>query len=110
MKFDASKLSRDEQSILLYMECCLVDQGGILEGVRMNSDDHANIAKFKAAGLIDSGRVPARLLSKQPGSTNWVTFTPEAWTLVSQLRQIRAKQRGPFAKSVFDLVAERAAA
>ncbi len=101
MKFEADKLSKDERSILVYMECCIVDAGGMLESIRMNADDHENAKKFKDAGLIDFGRVPACLLSEGRGKNYWVTFTPEAWSLVSELRQIRARQLGPFAKAVF---------
>lgn len=99
-------LSKDERSILLYLETCLVDRGGLAEGVRMNAADHEAIKKFQAHGLIRFGRTYSKLLSEAGSNTNWVQFTPAAWDVVSLLRQRCALHKGPLARKVFAAIPE----
>lgn len=111
-------MSRDERSILLYAESCLVDHGGLLTGERMNTADHAALAKFKEAGILNFGRIPAHLLGKlqAPGTsgraltlTHWVTFHDEAWELAHALRRQRAEAgNSSNRRKVDEALAERA--
>lgn len=109
----AADLTMGQSSILLYAESCLVDRGGLLDGVRMNAADHADLKAFAAAGLLEFGRIPASLLKggsvRTPSPTNWVKFSDEAWELAAACRKLRAQQRGPYAASVFAEVEARAA-
>lgn len=110
MAFKAEDLSKDEKSILVYVECCAVDAGGLLEGQRMNAADHEALRKFKAAGLLDYGRVPARLLGTGARNwTHWCDLNAVGWSLASELRKLRAHVRGPFRVAVDAAVAERLA-
>lgn len=103
---NVADLSKTQRSILLYAESCLVDHGGLLEGVRMNNADHAELAAFKADGLLDFGRIPGKLLGN--GKTHWVVFTEQAWALAAGCRKLRSEQLGPYARSVFDEIRARA--
>lgn len=115
MPIDITTLSRDEASLLLYAETCLVDHGGLLTGDRMNAADLAALGKFKAAGILDFGRIPARLLGSLPTApgtklTHWVTFHDEAWDAAHALRRARADRRNSAnRRKVDEVLAERAA-
>lgn len=107
-----AELTRDERSVLLYAESCMVDQGGLLEGARMNASDFEALNKFQAEGLLIWGRIPGAMLGKHGFSksspTHWVRFATEAWALAAELRQRRSLQVGPYARSVFEAVTARA--
>lgn len=86
-------LSRDEQSCLLYLETCMVDQHGRCEGVRMNAADQEAVKKFVEQGLLEFGRIPLKEIPRPDGrvqNTNWVKFNDGAWELAHKLRRQRA--------------------
>ncbi len=88
-------INRDQVSVLLYVESCMVDYGGMLEGRRLNDTDHGNLRMFMADGLLAYGRVPSRLLPDNDGParpiTHWCVLTAAGWDLVAKLRQRRAR-------------------
>ena len=110
---EARELPRDARSALLYAESCCVDYGGLLEGVRMNAEDHEALRQFQAMGLLTFGRIPAALLGThgftRTNPTHWCRLNPKGWTLAHLCRMIRAEQVGPYATEVFAEVAARAA-
>ncbi len=87
-------LTKNERSILLYAETCVVDFAGLLEGKRMNSDDIEALKKFEAAGILTFGRIPARVLGSMVSRecTHWVEFADAAWTLAHALRRQAAEK------------------
>ena len=91
-------LSKDEESILLYLETCLVDNMGRLEGKRMNTIDLAIMEGWRRAGLIDYGRLlfkQIEKLRKMAGGreyTHWVLFTDKAWELAHRHRKIKSER------------------
>lgn len=91
---DPATLTKAQRSILLYAECCLVDYGGLLEGIRMNEADLDALKEFQEAGLLRFGRVPGRLLGSFIGRsvTHWVAFAPACWDLVSRLRRLQSER------------------
>lgn len=93
MTIKPQDLTRTERSILLYAETTMVDYGGLLEGPRMNADDHAALDRLQAAGMLTWGRVPGRLLGHFIGRniTHWVEFTDAGWTLAQQTRRYRCE-------------------
>lgn len=111
---EARELTKDQRSVLLYAECCAVDYGGLLDGRRMNADDHENLRQMQAIGWLTWGRIPSQLLGKhnfsQTSPTHWVKLTTKGWEMAHACRMIRSEQTGPYAKSVFDAVAEPAPA
>lgn len=90
------ELTKDQQSILLYCETCLVDQTGRMESIRMNDEDFRTLAAFQDDGVLDYGRIKMREIKRLAKSspshkfTHWVSFTPEAWTLTHTVRRERS--------------------
>lgn len=115
MTIDITTLTRNEKSVLLYAETCVVDRSGLMVGARMNEADIAALKKFQEAGALVFGRIPFHCIPTLhhdgPGleSTHWVTFNEDAWTAAHALRRVRAEQIGPNRKKVNDALAERAA-
>lgn len=83
------KLTRDETSLLLYLETRAVDHGGAVDGARMNENDFAAARRWADEGLIGFGRIT---MSTIPGrqQSAWVTLSPEAWRLAHSARRKRA--------------------
>ena len=89
-------LTKDEESILLYLETCLVDQRGKVEGKRMNQIDLDIIEKWKEQNILDFGRLPFAEIEKRKGyaycPTHWVQFTSSAWEMALRARRKRAER------------------
>lgn len=89
-------LSRDEESILLYLETRAVDHCGRINSTQMNDKDWENMKAMKDEGFIDFGRIchedaaPGRRTSE--GGAHWVTFSDEAFALAHACRMKRARR------------------
>lgn len=87
-------LSWTEQSVLLYLETCAVDQAGMVEAVRMNSEEFDIIDRWKQTGFVKFSRLPADYVMKQKGrrdqKTHIVALSQDAWETVQAYRRGRA--------------------
>jgi len=109
MTITPETITRDQRSILLYVETCAVDHGGLLEGIRMNADDHTAMAQLQHAGILKHGRVPGRLLGTfQRNVTHWCDLTDAGWELAHQLRRACARKVSAARDKVDAYLAERA--
>lgn len=100
----------DSRSFLLYCETCVVDHDGLLQSIRMNAADFSEARRMADAGLIEFGRIPARLLNGgEMRRTHWVRLTESGWQEAHQLRRERASRNPhtPYSKAVFEAIAER---
>lgn len=103
-------LTRAHKSVLLYIESCLVDYGGLLDSDRMNKADHDSIAELEAAGFVVVKRVPAKLLGKFIGRkvTHYAELTETGWALAHEQRKERA-QRSKETSTNYELLASHIA-
>ena len=87
-------LNRDEENLLLYFECCLVDDEGLVEGKRMNEEDFKIAKQMASEGFIAFGRRPFADIQKSvnPGFTHWVRFTEDVWNIAHGLRRRKAER------------------
>jgi len=94
MSDHAATLTRNQVSLLLYLESTLVEYGGTVESNRMNKDDFDDVPRLTEAGLIAGfKRVPAKLLGTFARHvTHTVDFTEEGWRVAHQLRRERAER------------------
>lgn len=106
--FLAAGLPRELRSILLYAECCAVDNGGMLEGKRMNGEDYKNLDALEGAGYLTWGRIPSGLIgSNHLECTHFVALSHKGWDLAHKCRRLRANQHGPFSSAVWQEVTRK---
>ena len=83
-----SEMTKDERSLLLYLESRATDQGGTVDARRMNKEDFDIAKRWNEDGFIEFGRVASCDLAID--RTYWVVLTPPAWDLAHQERIARA--------------------
>ncbi len=86
-------MTKDQASLLLYLETCLVDYGGKVENCRINSDDFAQVELWNVEGFMSFGRLWASEAFNTKRSrlaTHWVLFSEEAWKEAYKLRRERS--------------------
>lgn len=112
MTITIESITRDQRSVLVYAEHCAVEHGGLLEGIRMNPDDHTALIQLEIAGFLTSGRVPGKMLGsfRVRQVTHWCDLTDAGWDLAAQLRRARSETPNQARKQVDAVLAEREAA
>ena len=91
------KFTKDEKTLLLYFETCLVDAYGRAETRYMNKEDIEIAKKLTEAGLIEFGRLSMKAIEKLRRLhgygkvyTHWVRFSDKAWELAHKWRKERS--------------------
>lgn len=79
------KLSKNEKSLLMYLESRLVDHYGRVDMQRVNEDERKIIEKWSDGGFIKFGRIALKD-AKRDGAC-WVQFTDQAWTVAHFARR-----------------------
>jgi len=84
-------MSKDERSLLLYVESCSVDYAGKLEPARMNDADMAILKEWGEAAFpfVTHGRIAAADI--KAGKLLWCRLSPEAWELAHEERKARSE-------------------
>ncbi|MDP1712925.1 MAG: hypothetical protein Q8K86_10775 [Candidatus Nanopelagicaceae bacterium] len=89
-----SELTKDQKSLLLYFETCLVDNHGMVDSAKMNDDDHKIVADWQMKGYVQFARFPAKWLMERKnmmhGTAHQVRLSAEAMTDAHRLRAERA--------------------
>lgn len=90
---ELSAMSRDERTLLLYLETRAVDHGGAVDTHRMNGDDMTTAKEWAESGFIGFGRIVFRDAKSLPdGVSHWVELSERAWQLAHLERRNRAKR------------------
>lgn len=98
---EEQEYTKEEKSLMLYFEDCLVNKKGRITKGRMN-DEESKIAKGLAnEDLIHFGRLPPKTIERHAkvyrqgfpdNPTNFVRFTDEAWELAHKWRRERSER------------------
>jgi hypothetical protein len=86
--------SRDEISLVLYLESVAVDNKGVVNTERMNDIDMANAKAWKESGFISFSRIPFAEV-KRPCETYRIGLSDEAWAEAHKQRRARAERTHP---------------
>ena len=89
--FDLKKLNKNERSLLLYLETCLVDNGGKIDNRKINDEDIKIMINWEAKHFINFGRIKFNAITK-PYNSNWIEFSDLAWKLAHKERIERSKR------------------
>lgn len=90
------ELTREEKSLLLYMETGAVDHGGKLAGARMNADDFEIAKRWNESGFVSFGRIAYHDITPEsttgPAVTHWCVLSEEAWVAAHAERKARCQR------------------
>lgn len=93
---DLKSMTRAERSLLLFLECRLVDYRGGVATVHMNKEDFEIASRWDKEGFIGFKRQRMSDIEQSRKSsghmktiTHVVTFSEEAWKLAHQERRNR---------------------
>ncbi len=84
-------LTRDQKSLLLYLESRATDHAGKLKSEQLNDADRANLDAWNKTGLVKSGRIAHKDLIND-GCHLWAELSDNAWWLAHSLRRAKAKR------------------
>lgn len=83
------ELSREEKSLLLYLESCMVDNRGRMDSRKINDEDEHILIHWREIGFIDFGRIhPDEYMLNMGG--RWIELSDDAWELASIERYERS--------------------
>jgi len=83
-----NEMSRDEISLILFLESCAVDYSGRVHGARMNTDDLALARKWHDEGFIEFGRIAMKSINTD--GNLWCHLSDAAMALAAEARKARA--------------------
>ena len=88
-------MSVPEVSLLLYVESCAVDRGGLLDAARLNMDDLELLKQWDEEGFVLFGRVDGKDVKSDGLSCwcYWCDLSEEAWKLAAAERRKRGVMR-----------------
>jgi hypothetical protein len=87
-------MTKDEKSLLLFLETQATDYGGRVDVRHMNEDDMNIADKWNKDGFLKFGRIRFKDI-RQAGtrhSTHWVVLSDKAWKDAHEERKARAKR------------------
>ncbi len=79
--------TKEQRSMLLFLEVCATDFGGKVDAQHMNDDDFKIVEEWKKDGYVMFGRICSADITKNKGY--WVELTDRAWTDAHQERKAR---------------------
>lgn len=92
--------TKDERSLLLFLETCAVDDYGWVRGAHMNAEEFAKAKEWNASGFVKFGRIFMRgdalgRVNRNNGGmraprTNWCELSDQAWDEAAAERRARA--------------------
>lgn len=85
-------MTKEERSLLLYLETRAVDHGGLVTTPQMNADDFAILDRWNESGFMEFGRLTRASIEKLCGSTHWVRLSETAWKLAHEERRARCER------------------
>jgi hypothetical protein len=80
-------MSKDERSLLLFLETRACDHAGKVQTTHMNSDDLEIAKRWDAEGFVRFGRIASEDLNQY--GTHWCSFSDEAYVLAYEERRAR---------------------
>lgn len=84
-------MSKEERSLLLYLETCMVDNRGRIDQKKLNNDDRHILEIWDDAGFIKFGKIHLDKYMESMGSY-WIELSDKAWKLAHQERIARSKR------------------
>ena len=87
---EGQELPRVEISLLLYLECRLVDYRGLVDSSHMNADDFEIAKRWADSQFVILRRRPFKEIHNH--CTHTVQFSADAWDIAHKARRLRAER------------------
>lgn len=96
-----SEMNYDERNLLLYIETCAVDNGGLVHYRRINDADRKILKRWNEEGFISFKRIKNLNLEllRDKNYTDLVRLSEEAWKLAHEerrARSVRMSNKSPY--------------
>jgi len=88
----SKRLSRQQLSLLLYLETCAVDHTGLVDQRKMNAADFRKANEWNKSGFVKFGRICSKDIGWLMPYTHWCEFSEDAWTATHSERKARANR------------------
>lgn len=86
-------MTKDERSLLLYLETRAVDQGGLVATAHMNKQDMGTARAWNARGFLRFSRIRSDLFpTTRHAVSHVVELTPLSWACAAIERRRRAER------------------
>lgn len=87
-----SEMTKDERSLLLYIETCAVDNGGLVHCQKINTEDREILKRWDKDGFVSFSRITFKSLELLVNKhcTDLVRLSEDAWILAHEERRTRA--------------------
>ncbi len=85
-------MTKDQRSLLLYLETCATDHGGTVDTRHMNAEDMLQAREWSDLGLITFGRRGSEFFTTLPPAkqrSHRVVLSDSAWELAHEERRAR---------------------
>lgn len=99
-------MTKEELSLLLYLESCAVDYAGRVNSKRMNSEDFTIVGSWQTSGFVEFGRITFRDCNRD--GDHWIRLSESAWMAARSERRARADRM--WKKRSYKTTSEKAAA
>lgn len=86
-----STLTRQELSLLLYLETRAVDHSGRVDSVHMNAEDFGIVERWNNDGFVSFGRISSKNCNSD--GSHWCQLSEDAWKIVGEELKARAKRK-----------------
>ena len=83
-------LTKEEKSLLLYLEARSVDSRGSIHQKNLNADDFQTLHKWQEAEYVQFGRIASASQKLTEGAGYWCELSQEAWEDAHRERKARA--------------------
>ena len=83
-------LTREESSLILYLESRATDYCGKVDSSRMNRNDFTIAEKWNDDGFVKFGRLKGDVVTKS--ASHWCCLSDEAWRVAHNERKMRANR------------------
>ncbi len=82
------KFTKEEISLLLFLECRAVDYAGRVKTIHMNATDMKIAERWNTEGFVKFGRIAFKYLNDL--GIHWCHLSDEAWRVAAAERKARA--------------------
>lgn len=84
---------KEQHYLLMYLETCVVDHGGLVDCMKMSKDEFTLATQWNKSRFISFGRIKFSDVERMRGKyTHWCEFSEDSWIEAHKQRRARAER------------------